>query len=393
VIIESVDVFAFALPHVRDIGDGSQDMVLVRVRAGGHTGWGECEAAPLPTLATMIAPRSHSACHGVLDSVLGHPLDDVADIARLSRRVAERGLDLLQTPHAWSGVEIALWDLLGKARSEPAWVLRGAAANNARRPYASQLFGDDPQTTLERARGVAAAGFRAAKFGWGPYGRGSVAEDAEQVAAAREGLGPQIDLLVDAGTVWDDDVDAAAARLPALERAGVVWLEEPFVGGAVWAYAALARRSNRVRLAGGEGAHNAHVARQLIDHGGLGFVQIDTGRIGGIGAASQVAGYASSRGVTFVNHTFTSHLALAASLVPYADHPAGLLCEFPVSASPLAEGVTRTPLTLDREGMLRLPDGPGLGLDLDLDAVRPYLQEVEIVVNGQCLYRTPELAQ
>ncbi|MGC3992654.1 MAG: enolase C-terminal domain-like protein [Propionicimonas sp.] len=391
--IEAVDVFFLALPVIEDIGDGSQDMVLVRVRAGGYTGWGESEASPLPTIAAFVAPPSHSACHGVLDSVLGEPVDGPGDILRLSRRVAERGLDLLQTPHAWSGVEIALWDLLGKAREEPAWSVLGLAASHPRRPYASQLFGDDPQQTFDRARTVAADGYRAAKFGWGPYGRGSVRADADQVMAAREGLGPDASLLVDAGTVWGEDVEAAAARLPALEAAGVVWLEEPFVGGALDAHAALAAQAGSVRLAGGEGAHNAWAARALVDHGGLGFVQVDTGRIGGLGPAREVARHAAARGVVHVNHTFTSHLALAASLVPYADYRGELLCEYPVAPSPLALGLTRTHLDRDDEGLVRLPDAPGLGLELDLDAVRGYLQDVEITIDGRVAYRTPELEQ
>lgn len=390
--IEAVDMFYLAMPVIEDIGDGSQDMALVRVRADGHTGWGECEASPLPTIAALVTPPSHSACHGVLDSVLGEPINSPADIARLATRVAERGLDLLQTPHAWSGVEIALWDVLGRATGEPVWSLAGMAANHPRRPYASQLFGESPETTYAAAKAVVASGFRAAKFGWGPYGRRSVAADADQVAAAREGLG-DAELLVDAGTVWGDDVAAAAARLPALDRAGVVWLEEPFVAGALGAHAELASLTRGVRLAGGEGAHNAYAARQLIDHGHIGFVQIDTGRIGGIGPAIEVARYAAERGVTYVNHTFTTHLALAASLVPYADHPGELLCEYPVTPSPLAQALTATHLSPDGDGLIRLPERPGLGVELDLDALRPYLQQVEITVNGRTLYRTPELIQ
>ena len=389
--IEAVDLFYLAIPEVRDIGDGSQDMALVRVRAGGHTGWGECEASPLPTIAALVTPPSHSACHGVLDSVLGAEVSSPGDIGALARTVAERGLDLLQTPHAWSGVEIALWDLLGRASGEPAWALLGHREAHPRRPYASQLFGDDPAQTRELAASVAAAGYTAAKFGWGPYGRGGVGADAEQVHAAREGLGPDVDLLVDAGTVFGEHVEAAAARLPALEEAGVLWLEEPFLPGALAAHAELAGRCRSVRLAGGEGAHNVHLARQLIEHARIGYVQIDTGRIGGIGPAASVAAYAAAAGVQYVNHTFTSHLALAASLVPFAGTPGDLLCEYAVQPSPLARELTRTHLLPGADGLVRLPEGPGLGLELDLDAVRPYLQEVEIVVNGRPLYRTPEL--
>jgi len=339
-----------------------------------------------------VTPPSHSACHGVLDSVLGASIDDAADIAALAGLVAERGLDLLQTAHAWSGVEIALWDLLGRARSVPAWALLGQAATRPRLPYASQLFCDDPHETWLQARAVLAGGYRAAKFGWGPYGRGSVEADADQVMAARDGLGPDATLLVDAGTVWGEDVEAAAARLPALAAARVLWLEEPFVSGALDAYARLAGRAGSVRLAAGEGAHNSHVARHLIDHGGVGFIQVDTGRIGGIGPAAGVAAYAHQNGVEFVNHTFTSQLALAASLTPYAGAPEGLLCEYPVAPSPLA--VALTPVQLRGEdGLVRLPDAPGLGIEPDTAALAPYLKQVEIVIDGKTLYTTPELTR
>ena len=119
-------------------------------------------------------------------------------------------------------------------------------------PYASMLFGDDPAETLARARSAVAAGFRAIKCGWGPFGRGGLAADADQLHAAREGLGPDGILLVDAGQIWREDVEAAALRLPTLEQVRATWLEEPFLAHAYEAYGALAGRS-RIALAGGGG--------------------------------------------------------------------------------------------------------------------------------------------
>src|SRR5207302_3546040 len=132
----------------------------------------------------------------------------------------------------------------------------------------SQLFGEDPQATLGKAQAAARAGFRAAKFGWGPYGRGTAAQDSDQVKAAREGLGPERMLLIDAGTIWGDDVAEAEKRLPSLEACGALWLEEPFVCGALSAYQTLASRSGRLKLAGGEGCHDFHQARNMIDFAG-----------------------------------------------------------------------------------------------------------------------------
>ncbi|HXJ01681.1 MAG TPA: enolase C-terminal domain-like protein, partial [Micropepsaceae bacterium] len=287
--IDTVDFFYLSMPQVTTEGDGSQDALLVRVAAGGHVGWGECEASPLVSIAAFVCPMSHGACRPVGDSVLGQTLDGPADIARIAAQIDHDSMDLLQAPHTWSGVEIALWDLLGKVRGEPVWRLLGFREAFRKNPYASQLFGDTPQETLQRARRARTERFRAVKFGWGPIGKSDLKSDIDQFMAAREGLGEDGILAVDVGQIFGDDVDAAAARLPSLERAGALWIEEPFHTAALDAYGALASRSPKVRLAAGEGAHNFHMARHLIDYGKVGYIQIDCGRIGGIGVAKKVA--------------------------------------------------------------------------------------------------------
>src|SRR5882724_9291301 len=256
--IDAVDFFYLSMPEITLEGDGSQDALLVRVAAGGHIGWGECEAAPLPSIAAAICPRSHGACRPVLESVLGETLEDVADIARIARLVGRNSLDLLQTDHTLSGIEIALWDVLGRSKGTPVYRLLGTARPCPKRPYASLLFGDDPATTLAKGKAMRARNFRAVKFGWGPYGQSDAASDRDQLAAAREGLGPDGILLVDAGAIWVDDLAAAVARLPALNEFGALWLEEPFVSGALDAYGALAKQAGAVRLAAGEGSHNTY---------------------------------------------------------------------------------------------------------------------------------------
>ena len=129
----------------------------------------------------------------------------------------------------------------------------------------------------------------------------------------------------------------------------------------------------------------------MIDYGGVGFVQIDCGRIGGIGPAKAIADDAVKRGVTFVNHTFTSHLALSASLQPYAGLSQHRLCEYPAAPKPVAQAFTANKLARDDNGELGAPDAPGLGIDIDEQGVRQYLQDVEIKVGGKVLYRTPAL--
>ncbi len=389
--IDQVDFFYVAMPRIEDVGDGSQDALFVRIEAGGHVGWGECEAAPLVSIASWICPMSHGACRPVRDSVLGQRLESVEDIRRICNEVRERSFDLLQTDHTLSGIDIAMWDLIGKKLDEPVYRLLGFPRAYPRTPYASLLFGDEPQETLEAARRIVRGGYRAAKFGWGPYGKRSVAEDDDHVRAAREGLGRDAALMVDAGTVWVDDLEAALRRLPTLQECEVLWLEEPFVSGALREYAALARKSGSVKLAGGEGCHNVFMAEHMIEHAGLGYVQIDTGRIGGITAARKVVDAARERSVTFVNHTFTTHLALSASLQPYAGVESYEICEYPVEPKPLARDLTTTTLERDDSGQIRLPEAPGLGLEPNLDVVRKYLVDAEIKVGGEVLYRSPRL--
>jgi L-alanine-DL-glutamate epimerase-like enolase superfamily enzyme len=390
--IEAVDFFYLSMPVVTDEADGSQDALLVRVAGGGHVGYGECEAAPLPSIAAFVCPMSHGACQPVSASVLGRRVESPADIAAIAADVAYNSMDLLQAAHTFSGIEMALWDLLGRARGEPAWRLLGYDASHRKTPYASLLFGDTPQQTLERGRDAVRRGFRAGKFGWGPIGRGSAQQDADHFAAAREGLGPEGILLVDVGQIFVEDVERAAERLPALAQSRAVWLEEPFHAAALDEYAALAARCPAgLRLAGGEGAHNKSMALHLIDHGGVGFVQIDCGRIGGLGPAKAVADHAAARGVTYVNHTFTSHLALSASLQPYAGLADHTICEYPAAPKALAVELTRNHLTPDAgDGSIAAPDAPGLGLDIDPQAVRRYRVEVDIRVGGRSLYTTPD---
>lgn len=384
--IDSVDFYYASMPEITLEADGSQDALLVRVTAGGHVGWGECEASPLTSIAAFVTPRSHGVCQPVAASVLGETIDAPEDIARIARLVDRNSMDLLQSAHTWSGIEIALWDLLGRVREEPVWRMLGYTHNHGKIPYASMLFGETPQATLDRARSARADGFQAVKFGWGAYGTGAASDDADHVAAAREGLGADARLLIDAGQIWGDRLEPALERLPALEAAGVTWIEEPFLPHAFVPHAALASRAATVGVAGGEGAHTVHMATNLIDYGAVRFIQVDAARIGGIGPAKAVADHAVRHGVTFVNHTFTSHLALSASLQPYAGLADHRISEYPVEPKQVALDLSRQHIRPDENGEIRAPDAPGLGIDVDVEALEPYLRTVEIRVDGETLF-------
>jgi L-alanine-DL-glutamate epimerase-like enolase superfamily enzyme len=380
------------MPEVTLEADGSQDALLVRVVGDdGSIGWGECEASPLTSIAAFVTPRSHGVCQPVSASILGEQVKTPADILRISQLVARNSMDLLQAAHTWSGVEIALWDLLGRKLEQPVWKLLGYTTNFAKVPYASMLMGDTPQSTLERAKEARARGFRAVKFGWGNYGTADVKDDAEHVAAAREGLGQDAELLIDAGQIWGDDVDLAMKRLPALQQAGATWLEEPFFAHAFKAYSDLAKVSGDVGLAGGEGAHTEHMAMNLIDFGGVKFIQVDSARIGGIGPSKVVADHAVKNGVTFVNHTFTSHLALSASMQAFVGLESHKICEYPLEPKSVAWDLSVEHISLNSDGEILAPDSPGLGIRVDESALLPYLRQVEIRIDGQLTYESGAL--
>ena len=390
--IDSVEFFYAAMPEVTLEADGSQDALLVRVSGeDGSVGWGECEASPLTSIAAFVTPRSHGVCQPVSASVIGERVSDPKDILRLSQLVARNSMDLLQAAHTWSGVEIALWDLLGRKLEQPVWKLLGYQRNFAKVPYASMLMGDTPQSTLERARDARAKGYRAVKFGWGNYGTADVQDDADHVAAAREGLGPDADLLIDAGQIWGDNVELAIARIPALQKAGATWLEEPFFAHAFKAYAELAKVSGGVGLAGGEGAHTEHMAMNLIDFGSVKFIQVDSARIGGIGPSKIVAEHAVRNDATYVNHTFTSHLALSASMQAFVGLENHRICEYPVEPKSVAWDLSVEHIEVDANGEITAPDAPGLGIQIDEQALLPYLREVEIKIDGQLAYESTAL--
>ena len=389
--IEAVDFFYLSMPEVLDIGDGSQDALLVRIRAGGFEGWGECEASPLTSIASYVCPMSHSACKPLKYSLEGKRLETKEDIYQIANAVHEHSLDLLQADHTLSGIDIALWDLLGKKLEQPVYKLLGYKKAYPKLPYASQLFGNTPQETLEKAKKTAAAGYRAVKFGWGSFGKQGLENDRAHLVAAREGMGADAYLMIDAGTAWREDASQAMLRLPALKEVNAYWLEEPFINGALEPYKKLSEAEPKTALAGGEGCNNFVQAQSMIDYAGLSFIQIDAGRIGGITASKRVADLALSRNITYVNHTFTSHLALSASLQSYAGIEKDMISEYPVELKMLAQEIGKEKILPDNNGYIHVPEKPGLGITVDTASLGKYIVEVDIKVNGKQLYYTPGL--
>jgi L-alanine-DL-glutamate epimerase-like enolase superfamily enzyme len=381
-VITDVDVFPLAMPNITEAADGTQDTLLVRVRTNeGIEGWGECDSSPLVSLAAYYCPMSHGNIINIRDSLIGETLDEPSDVQRLHEKAIRRGLDIEQIHHAYSGADVALWDALGKRLKQPVFRLLGDAEAHPKLPYASVLFGDTPSDTAEIALALCNDGFRAAKFGWGPMGQDAEL-DRELVAAAREGMGPQSEIMIDAGVAWGTDWRTALARAEAFAPYEPTWLEEPLSPDAVREYGELCDAKPAVPIAAGEGSNRVRVAADLLENGHVHFVQIDIGRIGGITAAREVVALAQQNGAVYVNHTFKSNLSLAGSFHTFAGYQDFGYLEFPAAGSDLSRRLASSALSETDDGRLAISGEPGLGVEVDLDVVREYLQPTCIEIGG-----------
>lgn len=394
--ITDVDLFYLKMPQIAATADGTQDTFLVRVRTDvGLEGWGESDASPLVCIACYCCPPSHTNIVNVRESLVGQRLDGVEDLRRIRSTVLRRGLDIQQIHHALSAADIALWDVLGKRLDTPVYkLLDGPGARpHPKVAYSSMLFGDTPEETLRRARERRADGFVAAKFGWGPLGSADRDLDIALVSAAREGLGPDAQLFVDAGWAWGEDADTALARARDFAQFGVGWLEEPLLPEAIDAYRRLSDGNAPVPIAAGESSGRIRDAQDFIANGRVDYVQIDAGRIGGITAAHAVRTFAEQHGTTFVNHTFKSHLSLAAALHTFIADERHPLAEYMVGGSELALELTTRPIARAGDGTVTVPDAPGLGVEVNRDTLARYVQRVEISVGGTALAAGPPALQ
>lgn len=391
--IIAVDPFYLRMPEITDAADGTQDTLLVRVRTDvGIEGWGECDASPLVSIAAYCCPMSHGNIINIRTSLIGETLNSPEDVLRLSGKVLRNGLDIQQIQHAYSGAEIALWDIIGKKFDKPIYHLLAEMSGTSdiahpKLPYASVLFGDTPADTYQIAIGLREQGYCAAKFGWGPMGKLGAKNDIALVRAAREGMETDAQIMIDAGVVWGADYETAYQRAEAFTEFSPTWLEEPLAPDAIDAYSSLTKKNSRVPIAAGEGSNTYRMAEDLIVHGGIHYVQIDTGRIGGIMPSFQVRQLAEQHGVQYVNHTFKSHLSLAAALHIFATNPDFNLLEYPAAGSELSQRLVKTPFQIDSDGMVRVRELPGLGVQVDTEAIYPYLVSVNIHVGTETVFQ------
>ena len=365
--ITAVEPIHLRVPNVEAIPDGTLDVLVVLIHTdAGLTGIGEVTSQSYVCKACFEAPRSAARRHGLTSILVG---EDPRDPERLwekmyyeTNRYGRRGAAL----HAISGADIALWDLKGKIEDKPVCELLGGRRRDTVRAYASVLFGDTPQETADLARQFIDLGLTAAKFGWGPFGR-DPALDVAHVAAARDAWGYERDLMVDAGHAWTWPTALQRAELLAPFQIG--WLEEPLSQDDRKGYAELCPRSP-VPIAAGEGDVTHWDFEDLIERG-VHVIQPDVAFCGGLTVCRRVSAMTQARDRRVVPHCFSTGINLAASLHWMASVPGGDLVEYCLRPSPLMRKLVKNlpPLV---DGRVPVPEGPGLGIELDEEVVREY---------------------
>ena len=274
--------------------------------------------------------------------------------------------------HAISGIDIALWDLLGKATGQPVGRLLGGRYRDRVKPYASLLM-QEPGPLADHLLRIKEQGFRAFKIGWGPFGRRSGALDEAIVKAAREAVGAESLLMVDAGAsdaFWQHGYKWALRTAPMLAAYDVAWFEEPLKPDALEDYVELRRRAP-VPIAAGEGLTRRQSFQPWLQAGALDIVQPDVTKVGGISEERRIGWMAQENGVRFIPHGWNTAVGLAADLQLASAFPDTDLVEY-INGSAYVDEIAAGGWQLDGDGMLPIPETPGLGLELDMDAVARY---------------------
>jgi len=371
--ITTVEVIPLRLPNQNArIADGIQDDVVVRLHTDeGLTGIGEADSSPLVVKGVIEAWASWPHSRGLRD-ILIH--QNPFDVERLweEMRVGTQWMGRQGAAvHAISAVDMALWDLIGKARGQSVRRLLGANYRDTIRVYASTLFTEDLGEMTAVGQTYVEQGFTAVKFGWGPMGR-SLAGDVKLVETARRAIGGSADLLIDAGCAFR--AKEAIQRAHAFEACHPFWFEEALAGDDWEGYRQLSRAS-RIRIAAGEQESTLKAFEALITQGEVDVIQPDIARAGGITETKRIAEMAARRRKLCVFHAWKSGILLSATLQMAAALPDLPFCEYTVSESPLRRELVRTHIEL-KDGFATIPDEPGLGAELDEAIVKKYRVEV-----------------
>jgi L-alanine-DL-glutamate epimerase-like enolase superfamily enzyme len=368
-----------AAQHVSDFGRlRTFDAAILRIETeDGTVGWGEGKNAA--GSAGSYAALVHLLNHEFGPRLIGRDASQItaiwADLYNGSRakasaarghslpELARRGLTIA----AISAIDIALWDIRGKALDQPVWALLGGRSADRLPAYASGGWADAAGIGAQLQSYIDTGGFRAVKMRVGSMDdRPHVS--AERVRAARKALGPDVELMVDAHGTY---TVAEAKRFAALVAdCDLAWFEEP-VSADDRAGLAEFRASTMIPVAVGESECTRFDFAALIAARAADILQPDPAFCGGITEAMQIAALASSFNLRLAPHLWAGAPCFFAGLHVLAAAPAGYIVEFSLGANPMIHTLSRAPVVV-RDGTIAVPDGPGLGLDIDTEMIARY---------------------
>jgi L-alanine-DL-glutamate epimerase-like enolase superfamily enzyme len=300
-----------------------------------------------------------------------------------TRQHGRRGLVM----HAISGIDIALWDLAGKVAGLPLYRLFGAYRDRVEAYFSGGFYqeGKDIAGLVEEAERAVAQGYRGMKMkiGRNPSTQTnlrellaqhemcvvSLEEDLARVAAVRQALGPEAKLMVDINCAWSPALAIQMGK--AMEPYHLYWIEEP-VATDDWRGSAEVARALGTAIAGYETEIGLYGFRELITQGAVDIVQPDIAWAGGFTECRRIAALAHAYNLMVAPHAFSSAIVLVASMHLLASIPNGLVLEFDQNPHALREELLKEPLRVDQDGFVKLPDRPGLGVELDPVAVERY---------------------
>ena len=265
---------------------------------------------------------------------------------------------------AMSGIDVGLWDILGKVRGVPLYELLGGKCRDKVPVYATALYPEEPSKVAKRARGFADQGFHGVKIKVGF----DLDQDVRIVRAVREELGRDFVVMTDANQGYSLDVALKASD--AFADCGAYWLEEPLFVEDVDGHATL-REKARTPIAVGENLHMSYSFENFIKRGAVDFVQPDVARAGGITEIRKISALAANHNVPVSFHTWGDGVALAASVHLSAALKDCIVMEFDYTCNPLREELLREPFEVEN-GYLIPPEKPGLGIELNQEALQRF---------------------
>jgi L-alanine-DL-glutamate epimerase-like enolase superfamily enzyme len=367
-------------PSVAVEAHGVRFVSLLKITTDeGIVGWSDIETQPHVGKSIVEAPSGGQiGFESIRQALIGEdPLERERLWQKMYRYLAYYGRQGAGI-HMISGVDIALWDIAGKAFGQPVCKLLGARYRERVKAYASTLFRPTPDAMKQAVADYLAQGFQAIKFGWGAFGY-DLDLDVRLVKAARQEAGPDVDLMVDGGWYgvrYDDPYRARSLKdwiriVHDLEALDVFWLEdflhpENFLG-----YAEVARAAQTLRIAAGEQLSGFPEFERLAVEGHVDTLQPDLSRCGGLTVGIQVADMAQRREIDCVPHAWLTDLLKAASLHLNAYLMNSLYLEFNVSSASLLNHLCRNKIEMV-DGYIPVPDGPGLGVEVDEEMVAKF---------------------